>query len=159
MGSMTHLSTWVDHDTKRRFAAIANHEGMSESAMLKRIVELMLRSTSASSVLIPSDRSPRDTRVTVRLRADDQQLLRERAAAREMPAATYVSVLVRAHLRSLAPLPKEELLALRRTVLAATSIRSCAWRVKAGVLRFRTEKTSIRCSGCAKEFEITSGIS
>jgi hypothetical protein len=33
-----------------------------------------------------------------------------------MPPATYVSVLTRAHLRSLAPLPKKELLALNRTV-------------------------------------------
>jgi predicted DNA binding CopG/RHH family protein len=122
MSGRTHLSTWVDHDTKRRFAAIATHEGVSESALLKRIVELMLRSTAAPSTLIPSDRSPRDTRVTVRLRPADQQLLRERAAARDMPAATYVSVLVRAHLHSLAPLPKEELLALRRTVSELSSI-------------------------------------
>jgi hypothetical protein len=40
----------------------------------------------------------------------------ERAAARGMPAATYVSILTRALLRSLSPLPKQELLALRRTV-------------------------------------------
>jgi hypothetical protein len=33
-----------------------------------------------------------------------------------MAAATYVSVLVRSHLRNLAPLPKEELLALKRSV-------------------------------------------
>ncbi len=33
-----------------------------------------------------------------------------------MPPATYVSVLTRAHLRSLAPLPAEELLALKRTL-------------------------------------------
>jgi Bacterial mobilisation protein (MobC) len=52
----------------------------------------------------------------IRLRADDQILLRERAAARGMPPATYVSVLTRAHLRSLAPLPKEELLALKHTL-------------------------------------------
>jgi hypothetical protein len=52
----------------------------------------------------------------VRLRADDQILLRERAAARGMAPATYVSVLTRAHLRLLAPLPKDELLALKRTV-------------------------------------------
>jgi hypothetical protein len=45
-------------------------------------------------------------------------LLRERAAARGLPTATYVSVLTRAHLRNLAPLPKEELLALRQTVSA-----------------------------------------
>jgi len=33
-----------------------------------------------------------------------------------MASATYVSVLVRSHLRSLAPLPKEELVALKRAV-------------------------------------------
>jgi len=33
-----------------------------------------------------------------------------------MAPATYVSVLTRAHLRLLAPLPKEELLALKRTI-------------------------------------------
>ena len=33
-----------------------------------------------------------------------------------MPPATYVSVLTRSHLRSLAPLPSEELLALKRTL-------------------------------------------
>lgn len=118
----THLSTWVDEETKRRFTAIANHEGLSESALLKRMVALMLQSTTARPTLNPPDGSPRDTRVTVRLRPDDQQLLKERAAARDMPAATYVSVLVRAHLRSLAPLPKEELLALRRTVSELSAI-------------------------------------
>jgi hypothetical protein len=33
-----------------------------------------------------------------------------------MALATYVSVLVRSHLRNLAPLPKEELVALKRSV-------------------------------------------
>lgn len=122
MSGSTHLSTWVDEETKRRFAAIASQEGVSESALLKRMVALMLQATAAPTTLRPSDRSQRDTRVTVRLGPDDQQLLKERAAARDMPAATYVSVLVRAHLRSLAPLPKEELLALRRTVSELGSI-------------------------------------
>lgn len=122
MSGSTHLSTWVDDETKRRFAAIASHEGVSESALLKRMVALMLESTRAPTTLSPADRLPRDARVTVRLRPDDQQLLKERAAARDMPAATYVSVLVRAHLRSLSPLPKEELLALRRTVCELSAI-------------------------------------
>jgi hypothetical protein len=33
-----------------------------------------------------------------------------------MPSATYVSVIVRAHLRNLTPLPKDELIALKRSV-------------------------------------------
>jgi hypothetical protein len=86
--------------------------------MLKRLVDLMLQTAGAGEVpAMPSPRrSGRSSRLTVRLRADDQLLLRERAAARGMQPATYVSVLARAHLQGLAPVPKEELLALRRTV-------------------------------------------
>lgn len=118
MSGSTHLSTWIDLEARQRFAAIANHEGMSESALLRRMILLMLHSTKpqAESAMRLSRRSTRETRITLRLRLDDQQLLKERASARGMPAATYVSVLVRSHLRSLAPLPKEELLTLRRTV-------------------------------------------
>ena len=61
-------------------------------------------------------------RLCVRLRAEDQLLLRERAAARQMAAATYASVLVRAHLRSPSPLPKGELLALKRSIAELASI-------------------------------------
>ena len=39
-----------------------------------------------------------------------------------MPPATYVSVLTRAHLRSLAPLPQEELRALKHTLAELGSI-------------------------------------
>ena len=39
-----------------------------------------------------------------------------------MPTATYVLVLTRTHLRSLTPLPQEELLALKRTVAELGSI-------------------------------------
>ena len=50
-------------------------------------------------------------------------VLRElRAAARGMASATYVSVLVRSHLRSLAPLPKEELAALKRAVSELSAV-------------------------------------
>jgi len=66
--------------------------------------------------------SARDSRLYVRLRPEDRLLLRERAAARGMAAATYVSVLVRSHLRNLAPLPKEELSALKRSVAELSAI-------------------------------------
>ena len=39
-----------------------------------------------------------------------------------MPAATYISVLVRAHLRALAPLPSEEVAALKRAVAELSAI-------------------------------------
>jgi hypothetical protein len=118
MSDGTHLTTWVTRETKERFAAVARHQGLSDSALLKRLVELMLQGASAAEVGTPGDagRTLRDSRLTVRIRPDDQQLLRERAAARGMAAATYVSVLTRSHLRSLAPLPKAEWLTLERIV-------------------------------------------
>jgi hypothetical protein len=116
--SGTHLSTWVSEETKRRFAAVARYEGLSESALLKRIVGLMLQSAgldpASSSERV--ERVARGARLTVRLPLDDQRLLRERAAARNMPAATYSAMLIRAHLRALTPLPKEERSALKRSI-------------------------------------------
>lgn len=118
----THLSTWVSSDLKERFAAAAAREGLSESALLKRLVEQML--AGAGEELTAERPAPvaRDARVTVRLVADDNLLLHERAAARGMPAASYVSTLVRSHLRSLAPLPDRELEALRSAVTQLAAI-------------------------------------
>ena len=118
MNGSTHISTWVTADTRQHFAAVAKRHGLSESALLKRLIEQMLLIAGIVDVasVIEEGRGARSSRVTVRLQPDDRILLRERAAARSMPVATYVSVLVRAHLRSLAPVPKDELAALRRSV-------------------------------------------
>ena|ERR1700685_3489526 len=115
---------WVSKETKARFAAVARQQGMSHSGLLKRLVELMLQTSNVEQMhtVAPESRAERATRLTVRLSADDRLLLSERAAARGMPAATYISVLTRAHLRRLAPLPKEELLALKRTVSELGSV-------------------------------------
>jgi hypothetical protein len=92
----------------------------SESALLRRLVELVLLKAALTPIItetLTAGAKPlRAARLMIRLRTDDQILLGDRAAARGMPPATYVSVLVRAHLRSLAPLPKDELLALKRTI-------------------------------------------
>jgi len=52
----------------------------------------------------------------VRLHPADRQLLAERAAARDIAAATYLAVLARSHLRDLAPLPASEPLAVSAAV-------------------------------------------
>ena len=122
MSDAAHLTTWVNRETKERFAAVARHQGLSDSALLKRLIDTMLQAGNVVDRVAINGRAPRVARFSIRLRPDDQILLRERAAARDMPAATYVSVLTRAHLRSLAPLPKEELLALRRSVSELGSI-------------------------------------
>ncbi len=130
-----HLTTWVNRETKTRFAAVARHQGLSDSALLKRLVDTMLQVGNVADGTTDG-RAGRISRFSIRLRPDDQILLRERAAARGMPAATYISVLTRAHLRSLSPLPKEELLALRRTVSELGSIgrnlNQIAWAANQG---------------------------
>jgi hypothetical protein len=128
MSDGTHLTTWVTRETKDRFAAVARHQGLSDSALLKRLVDLMLQGASAAEVGTPrgADRASRDSRLTVRIRPDDQLLLRERAAARGMAAATYVSVLTRAHLRGLAPLPRAEWLTLEKIVTELRNINQIA---------------------------------
>jgi hypothetical protein len=58
----------------------------------------------------------RASRLYLRVRREDRLLLHERATARGMASATYLSVLLRSHLRALTPLPKDELAALKRAV-------------------------------------------
>jgi hypothetical protein len=112
------IAARVPADTKARLKALAARRGVSESALLKDLLELTL----GGSVMPEPDgaepvvRTGRRARLYVRLRPDDQLLLRERAGARRMAPATYISVLVRAHLRQLTPLPEEELRALNRVV-------------------------------------------
>ena len=112
------IAARVPADTKARLKALAARRGVSESALLKDLLELTL---GGSFVPEPDGAEPvvkadRRARLYVRLRPDDQLLLRERAGARRMAPATYISVLVRAHLRQLTPLPEEELRALNRVV-------------------------------------------
>ena len=60
--------------------------------------------------------------VLMRLRDEDRLLLDARAEARGMRPATHASILLRAHLRKLTPLPKDELVALKRSIGELASI-------------------------------------
>ena len=55
-------------------------------------------------------------------RPDDRLLLASRAKERGLTPATCVSVLVRAHLRNVTPLPKDELLALKQSIAELRAI-------------------------------------
>lgn len=112
------IAARVSSDTKSRLRAVAVKRGLSDSALLKDLLELTL---SSGDVPRPDDgeqasRRSRCARLYVRLRPDDQLLLAERAAARRMAPATYVSVVVRSHLRDLSPLPADEMRSLNRVV-------------------------------------------
>ena len=121
MSESTDLSTWVCAEAKERFAAAAARQGLSESALLRRLVEQMLASSGLETQVLEPPPDHRDARVTIRLVAEDRALLRERSAARTVPAATYVSFLLRSHLRGVAPLPERELAALRAAAVSELS--------------------------------------
>ena len=91
MGGTAHLSTWIDANTKQSFAIVAARQGLSASAFLKRLVQQVLAASNSDGVAPSMPVQARDARVTIRLVAEDQALLRERAAARSIPAATYLS--------------------------------------------------------------------
>jgi Bacterial mobilisation protein (MobC) len=114
----------VTSEMKTLARALAEREGITESRLVKQLLEVVLRTTSLTDypAPVPPDKADRDTRVYVRLHPEDRMLLSERARARGMPSATYVSLLVRSHLRGVAPLPKAEYLALRQSVLELTAI-------------------------------------
>lgn len=129
------IKTRVSPDTKARVNEAAQRQLLTESVWLRRAVDAALRNTPASEDALihragirPSPDGPSfglrsaRTRICTRIRHDDGLILRERAEARGMPAATYIAVLVRAHLRTLAPLPSEEVAALKRSVAELSSI-------------------------------------
>ena len=127
MNATQFLKTRVPVETKALIRVAVEREYVTESIWFRRAIEhalLMQSGASASSSPQPfrdrrgqgREKQGEGTRLYVRLRPDDRLLLRERASARGMPSATYVSVLVRAHLRNLTPIPKDELVALKRSV-------------------------------------------
>ena len=131
------LKAHVSPEIKLQAKAVAEREFLSEAAWLKRLV---LREIRASDSAGGSEREPRRTDrdrrrsgeagaadgcgkpMLVRLRTEDKLLLDARGEARGMRPATYASVLLRAHLRKVTPLPKDELLALKRSIAELATI-------------------------------------
>ena len=97
---------------------MAEREGITESALVKQLLGAVLRTSAIDEpAASPTEgRGNRESRLTVRLAPEDLRLLKERARARSMASSTYAAVLLRSHLRSAVPLPKEELLALKRSI-------------------------------------------
>lgn len=111
----------VTQQTKDRLRAIAQERQITESALLKRLVEnalLPALGATVETVTRPLEQVARGARLYVRLRPEDHLLLRERATGRGMAAATYASFLLRAHLRAVTPMPDRELVELKRSVAA-----------------------------------------
>ena len=112
------ISARVTAAKKSQFTALAHQQGLTESALLKRLVDAALLASEVvqSDVIEPVERVAASGKISVRLRPEDLLLLRERAKARAVPTGTYVSFLIRSHLRSLPPLLPQELAALKASI-------------------------------------------
>jgi Bacterial mobilisation protein (MobC) len=136
MGCTETLKAHVSPEIKLQAKAIAHREFLSEAAWLKRLVLREIRNCDGANgdgrdlCRTQGIRRPGSEArghcygkpLLVRLRTEDRLLLGARAEARGMRSATYVSVLIRSHLRHLAPLPKDELLALKRSIAELATI-------------------------------------
>ena len=124
MSADSFIQCRVTSETKALIQAVADRERITESTLVRQLLETVLRTSTAVADpgLDPPAKVNREARLSVRLAPDDRALLGERATARDMTAATYVSVLVRAHLRALSPLPQAELLALKRAIAELSAI-------------------------------------
>jgi hypothetical protein len=130
------LKARVSPEIKLQAKAIAERDLVTEAAWLKRLVVREIRACDSANdggSELHRENDTHRTRVArgpkgsckpvyVRFRDEDRLLLDARAAARGLRPATYVSVLVRSHLRSLTPLPKDEYLALKRSIAVLASI-------------------------------------
>jgi hypothetical protein len=103
---------------------VAELQGLTESGLFRQVLRVALGASAPVDELPPPqpDAPGRQQRVHVRLTVDDRRLLKERATARGIASATYISLLVRSHLSGHAPLPKAEYLLLRQTVLELGAI-------------------------------------
>lgn|ERR1700694_1727640 len=114
----------VTSDQKALVRRLAEREGINESTLVKQLLEVVLRTSALAGLPSPSapGKMNRDARLYIRLAPEDWILLKERATARGMASATYVSLLVRSHLRDIAPLPKAEYLALKESIVELGAI-------------------------------------
>jgi hypothetical protein len=99
---------------KAALRASAQRQQLTESALLKRMLELMLQTAPVPETdAVSPVRRARLARLYVRLTSADWAALRERAAGRNMAPATYASNVLRAHLQGRAQLLNAELASVK----------------------------------------------
>lgn len=118
------ISFRVTSETRARLQSLAATRGITESAILRQTLELALGGSGPIYQPAPPPADPVgwQNRVSVCLSNDDRRRLRERAVARGLASATYVALVLRAHLSGNAPIPKTEYQLLRHSVHELTAI-------------------------------------
>lgn len=116
MAADAYINSRVTAETKALVRKLAVHKGITEAVLVRQVLSAVLETAAVGRLPDPPAVKARDNRVYVTLADEDLVLLRERSWARHMPPATYLATLARAHLRQVTPLPKDELVVLRRAV-------------------------------------------
>jgi hypothetical protein len=97
-------------EKKSRFAALAARRGLSQSGLLRQLMDSVLAQSPVDPAAEERHGEASGTdQITLRLRPGNRKLLRARAQRREMNYTTYAAVLIRAHLRANPPMPLDEL--------------------------------------------------
>jgi len=127
MAAEAFIQCRVSQATKAALRAVAERQQITESALLKRMLQVVLSSADPDAAGVAADadaadRAARQARLYVRLTPDDRLLLQARSTARCLAPATYASVLLHAHLRALTPVPEAELRAIRQATRELAAI-------------------------------------
>jgi len=118
MSQFALIACRVPFETKVRVRQLAEREGITESTLLRQLLEVVLRTAGLGEppLIAWAVKVNRDARIDVRLEREDWRLLKERARARGLASATYLSYLTRSHLRGAAPLPNAEYTLVKQSV-------------------------------------------
>ena len=111
------ISMRLPPDVKARFAGLAARHQLTESGLLCKLIDEVLRSNAPGAVVsgLVADASdaatdaPSEDRITLRLRRGDRTRAAERAGARGMRTGTYLALLIHNHVCASDMLPPQEL--------------------------------------------------
>jgi len=127
-------------EKKSRFAALAARRGVSQSGLLRQLMDSVLAHAPVEPAAPERHGETREMHpITVRLRPGDRKLLRARAQRRGMNYTTYAAVLIRAHLRANPPMPLNELAQFERSLAEVSAmarrLTQVALRLQGGLSR------------------------
>lgn len=113
----------VSSDTRAQFAALAARHQLSESGLLAKLIDEVLKANSPVAhesgeqriAGVAIDAGVAEDRITLRLRNGDRTLAAERAGARGMKTGSYLAMLIHNHVRGSAVLPPKELDLIKAT--------------------------------------------
>ena len=139
MNAVERLRCRVPKAIKERFAALAKDRGLSESQLLRELIDQGLSQPTDSVTgerLRHAEVGRSIDRITIRLRPGDGPRLLNRAEVRGMKPSSYLAMLVRAHLDRNPPLPESELREVKRALAeiagVGRSLRMFAKAAQAG---------------------------